>query len=236
MRAALLARAESDPEVTGAAFTGSYATGDGDRWSDTDLVLGVRGDPAAVSEAWTSWLYEGFGAVHHWDLPTGSATVVRVVLLPGWLEVDLTFAPEADFGPRGPQWRTVLGTARPQPPFAPPHRPTLVGLCWHHALHARISIERDRLWAADYWIGTLRARLVELACLRLGLPAAHGKGAHLLPEEVTGPLAGTLVRELSAPELRRALAAAAGCFAAELGRGEPELAGRLHGLLAELVR
>ena len=33
----LLARAEADNAITGAAFTGSHATGDGDRWSDTDL-------------------------------------------------------------------------------------------------------------------------------------------------------------------------------------------------------
>ena len=40
----LLARAEADGAITGAAFTGSLATGDGDRWSDTDLVLAVRGE------------------------------------------------------------------------------------------------------------------------------------------------------------------------------------------------
>lgn len=45
----LLARAEADGTVTGAAFTGSHATGDGDRWSDIDLVLAVRGRSSASS-------------------------------------------------------------------------------------------------------------------------------------------------------------------------------------------
>ena len=35
---------EADGAITGAAFTGSLATGDDDRWSDTDLVLAVRGE------------------------------------------------------------------------------------------------------------------------------------------------------------------------------------------------
>ena len=48
VREQLLARAEADSAVTGAAFTGSHATGDGDRWSDTDLVLAVHGDVAPV--------------------------------------------------------------------------------------------------------------------------------------------------------------------------------------------
>lgn len=44
LRDCLLARAGSDDDITGAAFAGSMASGDADRWSDTDLVLAVRGD------------------------------------------------------------------------------------------------------------------------------------------------------------------------------------------------
>ncbi|MEV0736062.1 hypothetical protein AB0I51_08855 [Streptomyces sp. NPDC050549] len=39
-RARLLARAEADDSVVGFAFTGSHATGDGDRWSDTGRRAG----------------------------------------------------------------------------------------------------------------------------------------------------------------------------------------------------
>ncbi len=102
VQARLLARGEADSAITGAAFTGSLATGDGDRWSDTDLVLAVRGELTPVLNRWTRWLYDELGALHHWDLPAGPR-IVRVFLLPGWLEIDLTFAPEDQFGPRGPQ-------------------------------------------------------------------------------------------------------------------------------------
>jgi predicted nucleotidyltransferase len=37
-------------------FTGSHATGEDDRWSDTDLVLAVRGELSPVLNRWTRWL------------------------------------------------------------------------------------------------------------------------------------------------------------------------------------
>jgi hypothetical protein len=42
VREQLLARAEAGSAVVGAAFTGSHATGDGDRWSDTVLAARLR--------------------------------------------------------------------------------------------------------------------------------------------------------------------------------------------------
>lgn len=200
----LLARAEADACIVGAPFTGSHATGESDRWSDTDLVLAVQGDLLPVVDRWTRWLYSELSAQHHWDLPAGSR-IIRVFLLPGWLEIDLTFAPEAEFGPRGPQWRTVFGTAQPPEPFAAPDRNTLAGFIWHHALHARICIERGRWWQAEYWISAIREHTVTLASLRLGYPAEHARGAHLLPGDLTAQLEATLLQSLAEPELNRAL-------------------------------
>ncbi|MET8077574.1 hypothetical protein [Streptomyces sp. NPDC005303] len=234
LRERLLARAEADDSIVGAAFTGSYAVGEGDRWSDTDLVLAVRGDLAPTLERWTGWLYDDLGARHHWDLPVG-AGVIRVFLLPGWLEIDLTFAPEAEFGPRGPQWRTVFGRTRPLEPFTPPDGDTLVGLLWHHALHARVCVERARWWQAEHWISALRDHVITLACLRLGHPAAHAKGAHLIPEDLSTALETTLVRSLTAAELDRALGATITVVTAELARSRPELAPRLTPMLAQLT-
>lgn len=237
LRERLVARAEADPAVVGAALAGSSAAGTGDRWSDTDLVLSVRGDVADAVARWTEWLTAELGALHHWDLPVGTGTV-RVFLLPGWLEADLTFAPEAEFGPRGPDWRLLFGTSQPLRPYRDPDPGLLTGLLWHHALHVRICLARDRLWQAEHWIGAIREHLLTLACLRLGLPAAHAKGAHLLPDDVTGPLAATLVRDLDAREIHRALRATLAAAGAELARGAPETAVvgvRLEPLLAELA-
>jgi hypothetical protein len=233
VRGQLLSRAEADGAVTGAAFTGSLATRAGDRWSDTDLVLGVRGELAATVNKWTRWLYDELGAVHHWDL-TVAASVVRVFLLPGWLELDVTFAPEDQFGPRSPQWRTIFGQPQQLQPFPAVDQEQLAGLIWHHALHARIGIERSRWWQAEHWISAIRDHVITLACLRLGYPANNARGAHLLPEDLTAPLEATLVGSLDESELRRALAATSTVATGELERTDPALAGRLRPMLTEL--
>ena len=224
----LLQLAEADESVTGAALAGSQAVGAGDQWSDIDLVLAVRDSPVEVCERWTEHLYnDGFGALHHWDLPAG-AKAIRVFLLADELEVDLTFTPEPEFGARGPQWRTLFGSPRTLEPFPDPEPRTLIGHAWHHALHARTCIARGRAWQAEHWISALRDQVVALACLRLGHPAFYAKGAHLLPRDVTDQLEPALVRSLDEAELRRALAAAVGALAAEIERSDAGLAARLR--------
>jgi hypothetical protein len=224
VRQRLLALAESDPAVVGAAITGSLATGAGDRWSDLDLV---DGDLDTALERWTRRLYDDFAASHHWDLPSGTS-IYRVFLLPDWLEVDIAFTPAEDFGPRGPSWRTVFGDTTRTTHTPPPGHDTLAGMAWHHALHARVSIERRRWWQAEYWISAVRDQTIALACLRLGYPVHYAKGAHLLPEEVTAPLTATLARSLDEHELRRALHAATTALAAELESTDPALSGLLR--------
>lgn len=230
----LLGLAEADESVTGAALTGSQALEAADQWSDIDLVFAVRGGAAEACERWTKGLYEDFGALHHWDLPAG-AKAIRVFLLPDRLEVDLTFAPEAEFGPRGPQWRTLFGRPRTLEPFPDPDVRTLIGHAWHHALHARTCIARGRSWQAEHWISALRDQVVVLACLRSGLPTFYAKGAHLLPGDVTESLEPALVRSLDEPELRRALAAAVRALTAEIEYCDAALAARLRPVLSQLA-
>jgi hypothetical protein len=234
VRERLLGLAEADPAVVGAAITGSQATGDGDRWSDIDLAFAIDGALGTAMRRWTQRLYEEFAAVHHWDLPSGSA-IYRVFLLPGCLEADIAFVPAADFGARGPSWRTVFGQPRHPRPVPPPSHEHLAGLAWHHALHARISIQRHRWWQAEHWISALRNQVIALACLRLGHPTSYAKGAHLLPAELTESLEAALVTNLEEAGLRRALVAATAALNAELQRTDPALATRLHPTLSELA-
>lgn len=234
VREQLIAAAKEDPGIAAAAIIGSDALGAADRWSDVDLAFSVRDRLDEALQRWTARLYRDFAAVHHWDLPSGSA-IYRVFLLPGWLEVDLAFTPEARFGPLGPAWLTVFGHAEQPVSRQPPDRDHLAGLAWHHALHARACIERQRWWQAEYWISALRDQIITLACLRLGHPTAYAKGAHLLPQELTRPLEATLVRSLDEIELRRALDAAAGSMATELERTDPLLAARLNPMLTALT-
>jgi predicted nucleotidyltransferase len=230
----LLELAEDDPAVAGAAVTGSLATGEGDRWSDVDLAFAIRGRFGAALDRWTMRLYQELGALHHWDLRSGSS-VYRVFLLPDWLEVDIAFTPEADFAPRGPSWRLVFGDSAPPAPAEPPKGDELAGLAWHHALRARVCIERGRWWQAEHWISGVRDQVLALAALRLGHPTAYGKGAHLLPAEVTAPLEDALVRSLDEAELWRALKAATTALQAELARADPGLAARLRRMLTDLA-
>ena len=233
-RRRLLSLAESDDGVAAAAITGSEVAGTGDAWSDIDLAFGIRGELSAALARWTEILERDFGALHHWDLPWGSS-IYRVYLLPDWLEVDIAFTPAADFGPRGPNWRTVFGDTVEVEQNAPVARDDLVGLTWHHLLHARMCIERGKPWQTEWLISAARNHLLALACLRLGYPTRYAKGTDELSRDVTAPLEDTLVRSLDEVELRRALAAAVDAYRDELQRTDPGAASRIGPMLAELV-
>lgn len=228
VRDVALARAVADETIVAAAVTGSGAGYRADRWSDVDLFFGVA-DGVALGdalEAWSSFVYAELNALHHFDLGGGS-TRYRAFLLADLLEIDIGFAPAAEFGPLGDgPFRLVFGatverrTGRPDPAHA-------IGLAWHHVLHARASIERDHRWQAEYWISAIRDETIALGCLRRGLPSAYAKGAHLLPAELTEPLADALVRSLDPTELRRALDVATRALLTELAATDPAAAARL---------
>src|SRR2546421_229821 len=118
--------------------------------------------------------------------------------------------------------------ARPQP-----NASSLIGLCWHHVLHARACIERHKPWQAEYWISEMHHHILELACLRLGENTLEGRGFDRLPSRVREPLAEALVRSLTEAELRRALAVATRCLIAELEVWDSPLCARLSPLLHE---
>jgi hypothetical protein len=232
----LLDRADNDPQITAAAVTGSAAAGRQDRWSDVDLFFGVAEDVEldAVVADWSGHLYGEFAALHHFDLTVPAATY-RAFLLPSCLEIDLGFTPASRFGPRGPHFRAVFGEAAQPPQAATPDPRHLIGLAWHHVLHARICIERAKPWQAEYWISGVRDQVLALACLRLGLPTIYAKGADALPIEVTSGLEAALVRSLAPRELQRALHEAATQLLAELEATDPVLARGLEGPIGELA-
>ena len=198
--------AESDQRVVAGATVGSLAHGPGDRWSDLDLTFAI-GDDAAIAqvlEDWTGKLMAEFGGVRLFDLPSGSS-IYRVFLLPGCLQFDLSFTPESDFGAIGPGFKLLFGTAVEKPHTAPPAARDLFGYAVHHALRARLCIERNRYCQAEYWISAARDYGLSLACVRRGLPAHHGRGFDDLPSELRDFLNDALVTSLEQPALLRAL-------------------------------
>ena len=236
LREQLLERADRDDRLVGAAITGSRAEGREDEWSDIDLFFGVRtGVPVAeVVDEWSRYCYAHLGAVHHFVLASGPATY-RAFLLRDGMQVDLGFAPVEQFGPVGPGAFDVrFGRPAPRRP-TPPDTDFLVGMVWHHVLHARAAIERGRLWAAEHWISALRDVTLTLASIRHGLPYSYARGADDLPTVVTGPLRASLIRNLTAPEARRALLAGTAAALAELPHVDPAMADSLGALFQEVV-
>jgi hypothetical protein len=216
VRERILAKAEADARIVAGAEIGSLAGSGGDRWSDLDLTFGV-GDGASIADLldeWTSDLAQELDAVHLFDLHAGAA-IYRVFLLPGLLQVDLSFAPAAEFRARGPKFRLLFGEAAEAAFTTPPSAEHLFGLAVHHALRTRFCVERGRLWQAEYWLTELRRHVLELACLRLGLSPSYARSFDDLPAEVVEPLRGALVGSLEREQILRALDVAIGALLRE---------------------
>jgi len=236
LRARLISVAHGDPRVTAAALTGSAATGKLDRWSDIDLALRLdaSADESDVVADWTRRMYGQHDAVHHLDVWRGE-TRFRVFLLASALQVDIAFWTWAKFSATGPAFRLLFGGANELPIPGPPTAAELIGTAWLHALHARSSIARGRVWQAEYMVSGIRDQILALACLRHGLPVPHARGADDLPFDVTHVLAGTLIRSVDVTELTRCFDAAVEALITEVRPADPSLADRLTPVLRQLV-
>lgn len=202
----ILSWAKDDRRIVAGAVVGSLAHHPGDRFSDLDLAFGIRDDSAIsdVLEDWSRRLTAEFDAVSLFDLPTGGA-VYRVFLLPGCLQVDLSFAPASVFGAMGPQFRLLFGAAVDKPFPSPPDPRQLFGYGVHHSVRARICVERTRVWQAEYWISGVRDQALTLACVRLALPAHYGRGFDALPDAIRTAAIGALVQSSDRSALLQAL-------------------------------
>lgn len=231
----VLAWARRDPQIVSGAVVGSLADSEGDRWSDLDLTFGVReGIPieqplAAITEE----LGRIFGAMVLFDLPSGAA-LYRVFLMPGCLQVDLSFAPASRWGALGPRFRLLFGEQGTPIQPRPQRAETLFGLAVHHALRARLCIERGRLWRAAYWLGSLRDESLALACLEHGLAASHGRGVDSLPAPLLESARATFPAGVHRGELLRVFGAALDLLSA-CARGAGESAGPVLQQLGQLA-
>ena len=229
VREHVLALADADPRVVAAAAVGSLAIA-GDRWSDLDFTFAVEGSVDEVISEWTREMVSEFEAAVLFDLPLGNV-VYRVFLLPGCLQVDLSFAPREEFGARGPKFSLVFGEAAEVPQTPQPDPREVFGYAAHHAVRAYFCIQRGNLWQAEFWISGVLNDALELACLNRGIEAVYGRGRDRLPPEVLDALEGALVRSIDPQELGRAHAAAV----AGLLR-ESELAGDLAEQVEPMLR
>jgi len=174
--------AEADARVVGGAVLGSLALGEGDRWSDLDLMFAVVDDVPVreVVEAWSGAIVREFGAVRLFDLPRG-AIIYRVFLFPDCLELDLSFTPASEFGAGGARFKLLFGEAFEVPLLPEPPAEELFGYAVHHAAHARTCIERGEYWHAEFWISAVRDYALALACRRRDLDGSYGRDFDRLP-------------------------------------------------------
>ena len=231
-----MAAARTDHRITGAALTGSASIGREDPWSDIDLAFGV--DEASEIEPlvadWTARMYERHGAVHQVDVRRDS-WLYRVFLLRNSLQVDLAFAPTADFGARAPTFRLLFGAAAETPHIQPQRAEDLIAYAWLYSLHVRSAIARGKLWQAEYMVSAARDFVLAAACRRHGVPSAEGRGMDQLPDAVSRPLRGALVARLDADEIVRAFGVVVDCLLDEARHCDAALAARIEPALRDLV-
>lgn len=236
MREDLIAAARADRRITGVALTGSASVGREDRWSDIDLAFGV-GEASQLEPAvaeWTTRMYERHGAVHQVDVRR-ETWLYRVFLLGNSLQVDLAFAPQADFAARASTFRLLFGTAAAPQQLKPPAAEELIGFAWLYALHVRSAIARGKLWQAEYMVGAARDHVLAAACRRHELPASEGRAIDLLPDAVLRPFREALVTRVDAQEIVRAFGVVMRCLLNEARQTDAPLAARLEPALLDLL-
>jgi hypothetical protein len=239
VRDRLLEMASSDARVVAGAVLGSLAHDEGDGWSDLDLMFAVADDVplTEVLEDWSQEVVHEFQAVHLFDLPSGPI-IYRVFLFPGCLELDLSFTPASEFSAGGPKFRVLFGEVLEKPDEPPTPAVELFGYGVHHALRARVAIERRRYWQAEYWISAVRDKALALACQRRGLDGWYGRDFDRLPPEVLDPCNDALVRWLEPNELHRALGSAVAALlreSAEAGDMVEKVEVQLHALASSIA-
>lgn len=206
----ILAFARMDSRVTAAAVVGSLAHGGGDRWSDVDLTFAVD-DGTAIDDVlsdWTAWIAHELDATRLFDLPAGD-TIYRVFLLPGGLQLDVSFTSAGRFGAGGPRFQLLFGETHPKAPSTPADPAELFGWGVAYARDGRALIERGRLWMAEHMISSVRNNALAIACIARGLPSQYGRGYDDLPAELLERFAGAFVSPpLTQAALRSAYAVA----------------------------
>ncbi len=223
LRGELISGAQKDPNLCGAAHTGSGASSRLDRWSDIDLALCLKPDASheRVVAEWTELLYRH--------------PLFRVFLLENTLQVDVAFWRTEDFAATGPNFQLIFGQAKPPQHTPPPNPGSLIGMAWLYALHVRSSLARGRILQAEYMLSGMRNHVCELVSLRCGVTPHQGRGLDDLPASERDTAAICIPCSLEPSELKRAFLTTMQALLEEVRHVDGEVAIRLSGPLHEIV-
>ena len=203
----VLGMAEADPRVVAAAVVGGLADGPGDRWSDLDLTFGVD-DAASVDdvlEEWTQEVAAELGGVHLFDLPAGAA-IYRVFLLPGCLQVDLSFAPASASARAGRGSGCSSAARRSSRSRRRPRRTSSSGSA-STTFCARVS-RSSAAAGGRRSTGSAASASRRFSSPAAGVGSKGGRRFDDLPAEALEAFESSLVRSLEPEELDRALRSA----------------------------
>ena len=236
IRQELVAAAEADARITGAAHLGSAALGRLDQWSDIDLALCLAADAdfSEVLADWTQHMYNDHAAITNYDVRRGTI-LYRVFLLNSTLQVDLSFWYTTEFRAIGPKFSLIFGAAGEPIPAPQPDSMDLIGMAWLHALHVRSSIARGRRLQAEHMLSGMRDSVLALACKRHGVAAVQGRGFDDLPEELQVRATDCLARSLDPVALKRAFRATTNMLLDEIRYADRALSAKLTAPLNMIV-
>lgn len=217
--AAVVDRLRGDPDLRALFLAGSLGRGDGDRWSDVDLVAVV--EPAAQDAFATRWrvLLDGIAPVVFWWTPRGIKGLVSAVTA-DWLRCDLFMVPPDGLGKRAKSNLAALidpgGIHATLPDDLPPGatKPARVQGLIDEFIRVLgllpVALGRGEHVVAARGAGLLRDMLVDLMLEDAALPEAHG-ALHLgklLPPEDMATLAALPPARPDRPDMAAHLAAA----------------------------
>jgi len=237
IRAELIALAERDSRIVGAALAGSAARGTEDAWSDIDLLLQLHptADEPPVVDDWTDAIDARFGVADTLDVFAVEVRY-RVFLLRSSLQVDVSFWPHNQFRATEPAFHLLFGAPNAPTNPAPLNADTAIGMAWLYALHARSATARGKQWQASMMLDELRNRIVDLKCSRLGLNSWHGREVDQLPPNELEQLVATRVANLTTEELDASRLLLLGLLLNEAAHIAPRRAARLEPAFTELRR
>lgn len=236
VRATLVAWAEADPRIVGAALVGSAARGAQDQWSDIDLALQLAGDvdEGAVVEDWTHAIGDLGDLADTIDLFAGGVRY-RVFLLQSSLQIDVSFWPNSQFRATGPGFEILFGEPNDPDVPGPVKVGDTIGMSWLYAIHARSAVARGRFWQASMMLDELRTTLIALKCVRAGLDPGHREVDQLPPAELA-ELETSRAQIVTADALEESRRLLTRQLLAEIALHDSERWERLRAPLEELAR
>lgn len=164
IRNSIIQKAIDDQQIVSAAVIGSYARNEVDEYSDIDLTFGINEILSLdqMLERYRKFVLEEFSGEYLFTLEQDHTKYI-VFLLPGCLQVDLSFTKQQEFGPKAYPFNLLFGEHNGEKKPSP-HLPIKekFGLTAHHILRTKVCLERNKINKAIEWQDLAKKYIREL--------------------------------------------------------------------------